>query len=290
VLPFVDERSGLTFRDLPADELLDSRTLQGLIDTLAVRESAAVARVAAAAIAAVLRDAYQRRLLDELPPRVSLPPPPGGRTRIVVPDRVEKLLEVAAADDTERRVSLLGPLVALLLGTGCRISEALALVWGPDGIDLAHDPPVVRVSRASTKTDAGARAIPLEPETVTVLRRHLFATGRPADGTPVFADEDGQPFPRHRVRSGFDRVAKAAGLPGLTPHELRHTHSTLLAVAGVSAPLAAARLGHADGGALWLRVYAHPRASDGEVVLEALAAARKRQATKTRHLRGTQAG
>jgi integrase len=65
-------------------------------------------------------------------------------------------------------------------------------------------------------------------------------------------------------------LTAAAGLSGVSPHTLRHTHATWLASAGVPPALAAARLGHADGGALFLGVYAHPGVSEGAAALRAL--------------------
>jgi hypothetical protein len=46
-------------------------------------------------------------------------------------------------------------------------------------------------------------------------------------------------------------------------HVLPHAHASWLAGAGVPAAAAAARLGHADGGAFFLRVYAHAGSADG---------------------------
>jgi integrase len=276
VLAHVDPRNGLCLAELPADAI-DARTAQGLVDAIAARESGARARAAAAALASVLRDGYLRGLVDELPPRLLLPPPPRPKTLALTVAQADRLVAAAQADDHARRRSLLGPLVALLLGSGCRVSEALGLVWGTEGLDLASEPPLVHVQRETTKTEAGARTVPLDAQTTAVLRRHRLACGRPADGAPVFPDQDGQPLARWgRVRFGLKRVAAAAGLADVSAHTLRHTHATWLASAGVPAPVAAARLGHADGGALFMRVYAHPGASEGETALRASEAFRSR--------------
>lgn len=280
VLPHVDPRSGLTLAELPASAI-DTRAAQGLVDSVAAREGRARARAAAAALSAVLRDGYVRGLIDELPPRLLLPPPPPRRTSVISLAEAERLLAAARAEDAERKRSLLGPLVGLLLGTGCRISEALGLVWGPEGLDLTSEPALMHVRRETTKTDAGERAIPLDSETVSALLRHRLACGRPPDGAPVFSDAAGRALERSgRVRFGLVRVAAAAGLSGVTAHTLRHSHATWLAAAGVPAPAAAARLGHSDGGALFMRVYAHPGTTEGEAALRALEAFRSQAAVK----------
>lgn len=56
----------------------------------------------------------------------------------------------------------------------------------------------------------------------------------------------------------------------LRPHDLRHTAATLMRKAGVEVDVAAARLGHKDGGWLYLTLYNHP---DPDEAREALMAA-----------------
>jgi len=57
---------------------------------------------------------------------------------------------------------------------------------------------------------------------------------------------------RRRV---FDRAAKVAGLPGLTPHELRHTAASLAISSGANVKDVQRMLGHASA-AMTLDVYA----------------------------------
>jgi integrase len=270
VLPHIEQRHRAPMGELPITAI-DARAMQGLVDSVATREGQARARQAAAVLSAVLRDGYLRGLAEQLPPRVLLPPPPAARTRALTVEEAERLLKAAGADDYKHRRSLLAPLTSLLLGSGCRISEALGLVWGPDGLDLNAEPPAMHIQRHSTKSAAGVRTIPLAPDIARDLRRHRLASGRPDDGAHVFADPKGQPLARTgRVRFGLRRIGAAAGLASVSPHLLRHTHATWLAVAGVPPTVAAARLGHADGGALFMRVYAHPGAADANLALAAL--------------------
>src|SRR4051794_10386355 len=53
----------------------------------------------------------------------------------------------------------------------------------------------------------------------------------------------------------FDQAAAAAGLPGLTPHELRHTAASLAVAAGANVKAVQRMLGHASA-AMTLDVYA----------------------------------
>ena len=271
VLPHHDERHGDALANLPADTL-DTRVLQAMVNALTAAASPALARVADAAIVAVLRDLYERGLLDALPARPVLPPPPAGRTERLSLAQVNTLLAAARTDDERTGRSLMEPLLHLLAGGGLRVSEALALTWGPEGVDLEADPPRVTVGRAATKTDAGARTIGLGREEAAALRRHRLATGRPPDGAPVFVDDEGRPLSRDgRMRSGLRRIAQAAGVPAGF-HLLRHTHGSLLADAGQGGHAIAARLGHRDP-AFTARRYVHAdrqRLADAPAALEAL--------------------
>ena len=56
-------------------------------------------------------------------------------------------------------------------------------------------------------------------------------------------------------RHVFDHAARAAGLDGLTPHELRHTAASLAVSAGANVKAVQRMLGHASA-AMTLDVYA----------------------------------
>jgi integrase len=261
-LGFTEPRHGVPIEDLPGDRV-DGRCLQNLADHLTTTRSAGTARQAVAAVVAVLRDAYGRGLIDSLPGRIILPPPPPSRAKHLTAvdlDRVQ-----AGADDDDARLgrSLLGPLVALLVGTGCRVGEALALTWGPLGVDLEHDPPIIVIGRSTTKTDAGARAVPIDGPTAVALHRHRAETGQPPDGAYVFTRPAvGGPLRRDGiVRAGLDRIYVAAGIDAKGAHVLRHSHATILASMGAPAPALAARLGHRDAG-FTMRTYVKPTATD----------------------------
>jgi integrase len=150
------------------------------------------------------------------------------------------------------------PLAELLLGTGCRIGEALALDWADVDLDAGR----VRISRSlkdggvgGTKGDR-ARLVALDPYVVEALRTHQRATRRIAG--PVFASRTGTRLDRHNVRrSGHDVAIRDAGLaPGLRIHDLRHTAATLAIAAGESISFVQNQLGHRD--VRTTQRYAHP--------------------------------
>jgi integrase len=127
---------------------------------------------------------------------------------------------------------------------------------------------------------AARRDVPLAPEDVARLRRHRLASGRPVDGTPVFAGPEGEhlsPVPAYRAFKRACRRAypcpacggkgQLAGDPcsarsgcGTTLvarlHDARHAYATHALAAGLTPHAVAALLGHSDAG-LVLRRYGH---------------------------------
>ena len=161
------------------------------------------------------------------------------------------------------RSSDLHDVVLLLLGTGMRIGEALALEW--TDLDLHADIPCVRVAatmveprrdaasgqvfvaglhrQPMTKTGA-ARTIALPCAAVEMLNRRR-AWMRQHDRQPVFAHAGGGWLWPNNVRTKLRGVVAGTPLVGVSPHTLRRTVGTLVAH---SAGLDAARdvLGHRD--------------------------------------------
>lgn len=152
--------------------------------------------------------------------------------------------------------------------TGCRRGEALGLRWRDLDLDNGRATIVQAVvgnRRVSvTKTNRSRRTIALDETSVAALRRHRQAQDeeRPIlrasyeDNDLVFCREDGSPiWPRSLTRS-FARLAKAAGVPKIRLHDLRHTHATLALQAGVHPKVVQERLGHATI-SITLDVYSH---------------------------------
>jgi integrase len=267
VLDRRDPRTTKVLGATPVD-LIDAGAVQRMVDGLTGDRGGEVARYAAAALSAVLRDSRSLGQIDSLPPRAELPPPAPGRVDIIDVGAADRLVAAATEDDERLRRSLLRPLVSLLLGSGLRITEAISLVWGSEGIDLANGSAVVRVLRETTKTDAGARHIRLGRETTAILLDHWHATGEPPDGTLVFRSPRGAMLNRNgAIRAGFARITRNLDLGvKVTPHLLRHAHGSWLASSGrVSVIALAAQLGHRDP-SFTLRRYIHAMQTDLEAI------------------------
>lgn len=104
----------------------------------------------------------------------------------------------------------------------------------------------------------------------------------------VFTTWRGRPLRNLNFRRDvFDRAAADIGLPGLTPHELRHTAASLAVSAGANVKAVQKMLGHASA-AMTLDVYTGLFDDDLEAVAERLdaAAAQERYPIGTRDNRG----
>jgi len=161
-----------------------------------------------------------------------------GAREVLQPDQVKNLTD--KVKDPVRSITL------LLVLTGLRIGELLALRWG--NVDL--DARILRVVETvydghfdKPKTKRGKRAIPIGVETANVL-----ASLRPESPDPmrlVFADSDGKPLDRwNLLRKHLKPAAKRSGLSGVTWHLLRHSHATMLDVVGTPIGTMQSLLGH----------------------------------------------
>ena len=132
--------------------------------------------------------------------------------------------------------------------TGCRLSEAQAVTWAD--VDFRRGILHVRGS----KTEAANREVPLIPAARVLLER--LEAGR-QDATSV--DPRGKVLRVGEAGKSLARACQKLGVGLLTHHDLRDAFATAAIEAGVDIPTVAAWLGHADGGALLMRVYAHHR-------------------------------
>jgi len=145
----------------------------------------------------------------------------------------------------------LAELVDVLLGTGLRIGEALALQW-PD-VDLDSKIPTITVAativsvggtyfrQETAKTKAGHRAVVLPTFVVDALRRQRDRD-LPTENKLVFPSTRGGPRSPNNVRRQL-RQARGEELGWVTPHTLRKTTATFIDRA-VGVDAAAAQLGH----------------------------------------------
>jgi len=86
------------------------------------------------------------------------------------------------------------------------------------------------------------RTVDLDPRTIAVLKAwkrdqiaERVALGvRPRDDSLVFAKPDGTPIHPDSYSQYFDRLVAASDVPRIRPHDLRHTHATILQMSDVA--------------------------------------------------------
>jgi len=119
----------------------------------------------------------------------------------------------------------------------------------PDEDDEGDD-----LDEAPTKSQAGRRAIKVEPMVLDALRHHREAQEFERhswgyayrDEDLVFCRPDGTSLHPDAVTSSFERLVRPAGLKRIRFHDMRHTHATMLLEAGVDITVVSKRLGHAS--------------------------------------------
>lgn len=154
----------------------------------------------------------------------------------------------------------LRPIVAVLAGAGLRPAEACALSWR----DVSLSAGQITVGRA--KTDAGRRRVDAPRALRELLTDHKAEQERRA-GDPVFTNKIGNRYTVTVLERRFKTAVKRANRrlvelgidpvdDGATPYSLRRAYASVRYALGDDPPYVAEQMGHRDGGALSMRVYA----------------------------------
>lgn len=152
------------------------------------------------------------------------------------------------------RTSKHSALFHLLITTGLRIGEALALEWKHvTGGNVRVEQSLQEVSRGfevgQPKSAAAVRTVPLTQQVQALLAEV------PRSGRYVFAKDGTNSY--RSVSSEFKKLVKELDLePGLTLHDLRDTACTLMLVKGINPKVVSSLIGHSDVG-FTLNTYAH---------------------------------
>lgn len=178
------------------------------------------------------------------------------------------------------------PLWRLTAMTGMRRGEVLGLRW--DDVDFEASTVTVNRQRSRgeravvvspPKTDRGRRTIDIDEETASVLREwrrrqleeRVAYQGGWQDTELIFTRKNGSPLDPDVLSQRFNRRVQLSGLPDVRFHDLRHTHATLLLLAGVPAHVVSMRLGHRSV-AFTLQQHAHVLPQQQADAVERLAA------------------
>jgi integrase len=173
-----------------------------------------------------------------------------------------------------------GALIHLALATGMRKRELLGLKWS----DLDWNRSMLRISRqvqrvtkkgmifGPPKTDAGRRTIPLDENTLRVIRKHLAQQRldrasigeRWQDFGLMFPSTIGTPQSPSNLLKEFKVLLGEAGVRVIRFHDLRHTAASHMLNQGVPISDVSKILGHSEPSTT-LDIYTHliPVAQDG---------------------------
>lgn len=161
-------------------------------------------------------------------------------------------LEKMEADEVAVRHDL-PDLTRVMLATGCRIGEVLALDWPCIDFDdktisvdwtIVPGPKGTGLARTPTKTKAGRRTLNLPGWAVDMLRdRHAVAKNKKG---PVFPSGAGSWRDPSNTARSLREARERAGFGWLTSHAFRKTVATTLHDAGLTPREIADQLGHAN--------------------------------------------
>jgi integrase len=279
-------------------EHLRHEHVQAFVDDLtAGRGQTTVHRIHATLSSALADAVKQRRLTHNACQHVVLPKVERTERAVWTAAQAVAFLEHAATDR-------LANVFEVLIGTGLRRGEVLALRWADIDIDAraVHRPEARDVSSVAgrleftaPKTTGSSAGVGLSPRVVKALMRQaeVQAVERAQwgdayeDHSLVFARENGAPLRPEFVLRRFHELSDEAGLPRVRLHDLRHLAATLLLTSGMPLAVASKMLRHSQVG-ITADLYGHltreasHAAADGlAAVLDAAAAERANEQKMT---------
>jgi len=232
--------------------------------------SARTIRYVHSIIGKALSDAERKSLVQRNVARLASPPSSTAarakEPRVWSPQELSEFLSFVEASSSAHF-----PLLRLAAFTGMRRSELCGLRWDDvdlDGASLTVRHTITAVDHVRVagdpKSARSRRNIDIDEGTVRILRTwrraqrefRLLAGEGWTDSGLVFTVPDGTGWHPDVVSRQFRRLVEMSGLPKLSVHGLRHTHTTHMLAAGQNARLVAERLGHSDV-AFTLQVYGH---------------------------------
>ena len=165
-----------------------------------------------------------------------------------------KIPRVLTAEEFKKLLDELPePYRTMVLVAGClglRVSEILGLRWGDvdwDNLAVSVQRSVVAGKVYDTKTEASAKALPIDPELgeAMLLFRKKAVYGAPTDY--IFAGDSGKPrWQGVMLTDHIKPAAERAGIGKIGWHTFRHTFSSILHGAGTSMAVQKELLRHAD--------------------------------------------
>lgn len=197
---------------------------------------------------------------------VEAPKPKKYKATALTPEQSKELLNLVKDTDMETPITL-------ILATGIRRGELLALTWNDIGFDnkilsidksLAVDEETKELIIKEPKSKSSIRTISLSDGTINILKQHKVKQNEEKlklgkyykDNNLVFATPDGSLINPSTFSKKFGNIIKGSNLPHIRLHDLRHTNATLMLKSKIPAKVASERLGHSNT-ATTLDIYSH---------------------------------
>jgi len=247
---------------LPLEQLHHEHVTAFITDLTEANRGSPTIRYIHAVLSSALSDAVKhRRLAHNVAQHTALPPMNTAERK---PWTV--MQAVAFLDYTHRTNDRLADLFEVIIGTGLRRGEALALRWSD--VDLTARVLVIHPERG-TLSDVAGRLMFTAPKTkgsaagVGLSKRVVAAFQQQAtrqaveraewaecyeDDDLVFARVNGAPLRPDWVLGRFHDLTERAGLPRVRLHDLRHLAATIMITTGVPLALVSKTLRHATSG------------------------------------------
>lgn len=271
--------------------------VEQVLDAVRKQRSPKTVRDVRQAMSTAFRLAVRWGLLTR-DPAAAIDPPKVARRALVVPQapELDRLLDLA-----EERDELAG--VAVLVGTGMRRSECLAMRWRHTDLDAAvtsiveglhrdphEDGRPGRLSFYENKSQRSRRGVPLPEFVVDALRAHKAEQEQRREDVAedwheedlVFPSWNGRPRDPDAWGKSIRRLMVDAGLdPKTRLHDLRHGFATLMLRQKVQPAVVSAMLGHSSP-AFTASVYQHVMADMARDAADAVQHALRRPKDRPR--------
>jgi integrase len=174
---------------------------------------------------AALKWSMHEKWITEVP-YIEVPSQPPPRDRWLTRHESDRLIEAAEAPHIKL-------FIAICLGTAARSGAVLELRW--DAVDL----PAGRIDLGAAPGGKGRAVVPINDK----LRPLLEAARQIA--TCEYVIETGSK-PVGSIKTGFRAAVRRSGLRGVSPHILRHSAATWLAMGGIPLDQIGRLLGNSD--------------------------------------------
>jgi len=133
-----------------------------------------------------------------------------------------------------------------------------------------------RAIESEAKTASGERNLALDPDTCEALRQYFVVWDSERellgqDTQLLFVWPNGRPLHPDTITSLFHTLCKAAGLPRIRLHDVRHSYASAALKAGIPPKVISERLGHSTA-AFTMQTYTHVIPGMDEAAANAVAA------------------